>query len=368
MTLATRGAIALSFALALSMLATPTRAAPADLEATQARIDAAQRLFESKLYDDAREVLETVAAELGAEGEAEWPLIRFMIARCLVELEDPEAARAALDRFDALARTDEQRALSTTWRAKIAERFYGEVEVQCPEGHTLERDGGPPIACPAQVELRAGSHRLVARGEKSTLVSEVEVIAGESVVTVPSPPAEAPRWWSVSLALTLGGGGLSGELAQFIEPSTGLDFGVELLGSARVFGPLGLGLGVGYGRLDRPFTDTDASADGAWQVDQLIVPLTIDYALPADIELRAGAAAQLTLASQEQFDGSTTDLVDNTRVWGVEARASAHWSRSLGPMQTSVGLRYRRDLMPLLEIDGVEVVTEGLELVVELGY
>lgn len=101
---------------ALALAATP--ATEAETRRIQAQLDTASQLFEKGLYADAHEVLRGVEETLGAEGEASFPLLRFMMARCLDAMGRHDEALAALARFEALARTDDERRLAADWRAR----------------------------------------------------------------------------------------------------------------------------------------------------------------------------------------------------------------------------------------------------------
>lgn len=329
--------------------ATPT----ADVDRIQARLDAASRLFESDLPADALAVLDEVAAELGADGEAQFPLLRFMMARCLIELDRPEEALAALARFEALARDDEERALAAEWTAKVRARAYGALVVECPPGGVarIEAEGAPdPRPCPATFDaVRAGTHRVRVDGLDAPRTADAEVIAGESRTVTPVAPAPTPRWLWGGLALAGGTGLVGGAVPDGVEPGAGAHASAELFGEVAVIDGFRLRLGVGYAYAGLAFEDAALDTSGQWIRHGLVVPLDVRVALPWSLAVTVGGGLDVALAGEEIRDDRDTDLGDRLTPLGGFARVALERPVLEAAVDLRVALRFQRWLTPLIE-------------------
>ncbi len=341
---------------ALPVLAAPLTApaaAPADVERIQARLDTAGRLFESNLPADALAVLEEVAGELGADGEAQFPLLRFMMARCLVELDRPEEALAALARFEALARDDEERALAAEWTAKVRARAYGALVVECPEGGVarIDAEGAPdPRPCPATFDaVRAGTHQVQVDGLEAPRTAEVEVVAGESRTVTPAAPPPTPRWLWGGLALAGGTGLVGGAVPDGVEPGAGAHASAELFGELAVIDGFRLRLGVGYAYAALAFDDAALDATGQWIRHGLVVPLDVRVALPWSLAVTVGGGLDVALAGEEIRDDRDSDLGERLAPLGGFARVALERPVLEDAIDLRVALRFQRWLTPLIE-------------------
>lgn len=348
----------------LVAIAPITAPAAADMARIQARLDAATRLFESDLPADALAVLEEASAELGADGEAQFPLVRFMMARCLVELDRPEEALAALARFEVLARDDEQKALAAEWTAKVRAQSFGTLVVDCPEGGTarIEGDGAPaPKPCPATFDtVRAGPRAVQVDGLDSPRVARAEVVAGRSLTVVPETPADAPRWIWGGVALTGGTGLVGGPVPDGIEPGAGAHASAELFGEVEVLDGLRLRLGVGYGYTALAFDDTALGVSGEWTRHGLLVPLDVRLALPWELAVTVGGGLDVCFGGEEDREDLQTALDDRLTPLGGFARVALERAVFESVVDMRLALRFQRWLTPIFE--ETEPVMQTLDL------
>lgn len=336
---------------ALAPIAAP--AAEADMARIQARLDTATRLFESDLPADALAVLDEASAELGADGEAQFPLLRFMMARCLVELDRPEDALAALARFEVLARNDEEKALAAEWTAKVRAESFGTLVVDCPEGGTarIEGEKAPaPKPCPATFDaVRAGPREVQVDGLDPPRIARFEVLAGESLTVVPEEPAEAPRWIWGGLALAGGTSLVGGPVPDGIEPGAGAQASAELFGEVEILDGLRLRLGVGYGYTALSFDDTALGVSGQWTRHGLLVPLDVRLALPWDLAVTVGGGLDVIFGGDENRDDLDTPLDERLTPLGGFARVAVERAVFESVVDMRLALRFQRWLTPIFE-------------------
>lgn len=361
---------ALAAVLFTLALAPAAAVAEVDIERIQARLDTAKRLFDSELPGDALQVLEEVAAELGADGEAGFPVLRFMMARCLMALDRPDEALAALARFEALARDDAEKALAAEWIAKVRARHFGGLTVDCPEGATarIEAEGAPaPQPCPAAFEaVRVGRYTVRVEGAGPDRAGEVEVAAGEVRAVSPAPvPEDDGRWIWAGVALTGGAGLLGGAVPEFVEPGAGASASAEVFGDLALFGDFALRVGFGYGFQQIAYTDDPLDADGYWQRHALAVPVEVRMALPWNLGVTLGGGLDIFLDGHEVLDGDEADVGARFAELGGFARGSVDYGVFAGPLDVRLALRYQRWITPLFsEADPViQSVELGLHLV-----
>lgn len=351
---------------ALMVLAIPVsgHTAEADVQRVQARLDTATRLQKSGLHADALQVLEEAAAELGADGEAQFPLLRFMMARCLIELDRPDEARAALARFEVLARNDDEKALAAEWIAKVKARSYGGLAVQCPEGGTARIEGlttVEPQACPATFDdVRVGSYDVAVDGLDGPLVAEAQVVAGDAVTVVPAPPPPDAPWLWGGLSLHGGTGLTSGPVPDGVEPGVGAHLGVELMGEVAVFEGFHVRLGVGFDHAHLAFDDTALDLSGAWVRGGLLVPLDLRVELPWSLAVTVGGALDVLLFGEESRDDRTTDLAEVMTPLGGLARVGLERAVYADGLDVRVSLRFQRWLTPVFE--DLDPVMQSLDL------
>ncbi len=340
---------------ALLALAAPAQgiAAETDVERIQARLDTATRLQKSGLHADALQVLEEAAAELGADGEAQFPLLRFMMARCLIELDRPEDARAALARFEVLARDEQEKALAAEWIATVKARAYGALAVECPEGGTARIEGQAaiePQPCPATFDdVRAGAYSVAVDGLEGPLVGEAEVVAGDAVTVVPAPPPPDAPWLWGGIALSGGAGLTSGPVPDGIEPGAGAHLSVEVLGEVAVFDGFRVRLGVGFDHAHLAFDDSALDLSGAWVRGSLLVPLDLRVELPWSLALTVGGGLDVLLFGEEARDDRTTELAEIMTPLGGVARVGLERAIYADGLDVRVALRFQRWLTPIFE-------------------
>lgn len=352
----------------LAALIAPTAvfASEVDTDRIQARLDTATRLFESNLHADALQVLDEVAAGLGADGEAQFPLLRFMMARCLVELDRPEDALAALDRFKALARNDEERALAEQWAGKVRARAFGAVDVQCPEGATarLEGENVPePAPCPATFEsVRAGSYAVRVDGPDGPLLGDVEVTGGGSASVTPMPPPPAEPWLWGGLGVAGGTGLMGGGVPDGIDGGAGGHVQVEALGEVALFDGLRLRLGAGFAHTRLAFDDTALDLAGTWTRNGILVPLDVRVELPWSLAVTVGGGLDICLGGEEIRDDATTTLDTDESFTDLGGFARLGLERPIyaDGLEIRLALRFQRWLTPVFR--DADPVAQTLDL------
>ncbi len=366
----------------LTTAALVTLAAPADTARIQAQLDTASRLFESKLYADALGVLQQVEGELGPDGEAEFPLLRFMVARCLHALGRTDEALAALDRFEALARTDAERARAVEWRARIERERFGAVRVDCPAGATAHLGGeGAGVACPATFErVPIGAVTVVVRGAGAERVGRVEVAAGETAAVTPVAPPPPRRWWHAGVSVGGGLGGLMGSLPSIVEPGLGGAVRASAFGELRVWEMLWLGAGVGFAHEVLPFEDTQANLEGTWTRQIVDVPVLARAELPWwGLGVVLGGAVELPVSTSERID--TVGPLAGTARPGAGSEASADdlfedlsgrltvgvdRTFELGVLDLRAAVRHHHGLTPWMTVGDARRV--GVELALDVVF
>ncbi|MCB9552722.1 MAG: hypothetical protein R3F65_29475 [bacterium] len=330
---------------ALALAATP--ATEAETRRIQAQLDTASQLFEKGLYADAHEVLRGVEETLGAEGEASFPLLRFMMARCLDAMGRHDEALAALARFEALARTDDERRLAADWRARIRARSFGGLRVECPAGATAQVDDGEPAACPAAFEaLPAGPVEVRVRGAGAERRATVTVVAAETLTITPPAP---PPWWYAGVSLGGGAVTLWGELPDFVEPTAGGRARAAVLGELRVWEMLWVRLGAGYAFEQLRYHDRDLDADGTWLRQTLDVPVAVRAELPWwSLGVEAGGGVWFLLDAEEMQGGETIGVGDAFEEIGGQVTVGVDRSFALDPITLRLALRHHHGLTPAL--------------------
>lgn len=362
--------------LALVLLAAPA----ADTARIQAQLDTASRLFESGLYTDALGVLHAVEQQLGADGEAEFPLLRFMMARCLIELGRTDEALGALDRFEALAQTDAERARAADWRARIEREQLGAVQVDCPAGATAHLgSAGEGVACPATLErVPIGPATIVVRGAGPERIAEVEVVAGETTPVTPTAPPPPTRWWHAGLSVGGGGGWLLGAFPAFVEPDTGSTLRASAFGELRVWRMLWLGVGVGFAHESQPFEDTDARLEGKWTRQIIDVPIHARAALPWwGLGVVLGGAVEVPIEAREHL--TETDPLREAPVTDTESavddlfedltgRLTIGIDRTfdLGVLDLRAAVRHHHGLTPWMTVGDARRV--GVEVALDVVF
>lgn len=364
---------------AIVLAAPPTT--PAETHRIQARLDTASQLFESGLPADALAVLTTIEAELGLEGEAAFPLLRFMMARCLAELNRPDEALQALARFAALARTPDEQALAVEWRDRIRARHYATLHVDCPPGATAHLDAAhleapadlaAPAAphsqpCPARFDhLPAAPTPVRVTGAGPDRHATADLRPGETTTITPQPPATPPPWWHIALSLGGGAATLVGELPDFVEPTLGGTARAALFGELHLWRMLWLRAGLGYAFESLRYQDTDIDADGTWLRQTLDIPLALRAELPwASLALEAGGGPWFLLAVDEQ-QGSTTAVDDAFEPIGGRLTLGIDRHFALDPLTLRLALRHHHGLTPALRDADARPI--ALEVTLDIVY
>lgn len=352
--------------LPLAALVFAAPAAEADTPRIQAQLDAASQLFEKGLYADAYEVLRTVEGQLGPEGEAGFPLLRFMMARCLDAMGRHDEALAALARFEALARTDDERRLAADWRERIRARSFGGLRVDCPAGATAHVGAaGEGRACPATFDaLPAAPTEVRVRGAGAERRATVTVVAGETLTIAPPAP---PPWWHAGVAVGGGAVTLWGELPDFVEPTAGGSARASVYGELRVWRMLWVRLGAGYAFEQLRYHDRDLDSDGTWLRQTLDVPLAVRAELPWwSLGVEAGGGVWFLLDAEEQHGGQTIGVSDAFEDIGGRVTVGVDRSFALDPLTVRVALRHHQGVTPALT--AVEARPVGFEVTLDVLY
>ncbi|MBM4394908.1 MAG: PEGA domain-containing protein [Deltaproteobacteria bacterium] len=161
--------------VAATLLAAPARAAD-DKARANALYKAGVHLFKAGKHREALSQFQE-ARRLAVIPDAVWS-----IARCHEELGEPEAALAAYQDFEAMARDATARAEARRRIVAVKDRYFGRLRVAVePPGTGIQLDGEPvgeaPLAGP--LDVRAGEH-LVTMSKRgfATQHRRVEVPAG----------------------------------------------------------------------------------------------------------------------------------------------------------------------------------------------
>lgn len=316
----------------VSALAAPT---------VDAQLQTALAQFEK---GDAQGALTTLeAAEPQATG-ATANRIQFYKARCFIELNRPNDAKTALERYIAAATTKQDRERGRRWMAKVDRRFFGSIRCECSNAATklvLQTRGQPkPQSCPAQWDGLSPGRYTLSDGKKTYAV---EVVASKQVVIdLERDKRVVKDWRNEPAPMRFGWGGfvragsslVEGTIDETAEHSLGATIAagafVDLIWET---GAIDIGPRVELGYRNWQMTVSGNGRETAADTHGLIVPLMVVAEGPAGISLEAGGALELLLAGPEDVE----------RDFSVSGLAGLGWALPVDWGRPRLSVRYLRE-------------------------
>lgn len=205
-------ALAVTLMLSLSAAEPAPAAAPADdalvRKKVQTYLDLAADLFKDKDYEGALAELQRADTLMGL------PTVRYNIARCYEELDQPEEAIAAFKRYlstpDDKPGAAEQQARAHQAIARLEPLTFGSLSIHCsPEGVMVSIAGVLPKAAPcpySAARIRPGTYHVTATlAGRDPATANLQVEAGkvaELAIAIPVKAVAKPPPPPPSLNLT----------------------------------------------------------------------------------------------------------------------------------------------------------------------
>ncbi|MGK0358377.1 MAG: hypothetical protein ACI9U2_000664, partial [Bradymonadia bacterium] len=327
----------------------------ANAPSTSDQLDTASAQFKAGKHAAALKTLDM--AEKSAAGD-EMLAIAFYKARCHIELNQPSAAKLALERYIAGSKSPKDRARGRRWLAKLNRRFFGSIRIECSDGTLrLALKNHRTQGCPAHWEgLNPGRYVI----EAGTKTHAVEVAAGKRVsLDLKSntrsmsaiPPEPAPMQFGWGGFASAGVGLVDGTLDEDISPHLAAAI------YAGAFADLtwrfsmidaGIRAELGYRRWQLDLVSDDIEQSTI--THGVMLPLMAIVGGPGGVFAELGPAVEVLFNAPAEVDPSLALYLVGGVAWTVPLRwhspprVTARYSREL---VDGLGINLRRHTMTL---------------------